>query len=126
MTNLQTGQLVTGPADIPLYGLDVDHIMSLAEAPDWLEDHMLEAGTVVTLPMIDRYDENGDLAILPAPPFNPYDQIFCLYRGLQPPRKLIAGEMYLWGSEVCNSHELIEPMEEKSLLITLMPRRFWR
>ncbi|MEL6533060.1 MAG: hypothetical protein AAFN09_05505 [Pseudomonadota bacterium] len=126
MTNLQTGELVTGQRDIPLYGLDVDHIMSLAKVPDWLQDHMLEAGTVVTLPAIDRYDDMGELKILPEPPFKPYDDVYCLYRGLQPPRKLVAGPTYFWGSEVCNSHELIEPMAEKSLIITIMPRRFWR
>ena len=126
MTNIQTGKLLTGPGDVPLYGLDVDHIMSLAVAPEWLHEHMLEAGTVVTLPCIDRYDADGALTVLPAPPFAPYDDVPCLYRGLQPPRMLKAGPTYFWGSAVCNSHDLVDGTEWMSLNITDMPRRFWR
>lgn len=126
MTNLQTGQLLTGPADIPLYGLDVDHIMSLDHAPDWLDKDMLEAGTVFTLPAIDRRDDDGNLIIHEKPPFDEGDDVFVLYRGLQPPRKLTAGPTYLWSGEVCNSHELVDITPGMSTIMTEMPRRYWR
>lgn len=129
MTNIQTGRLLTGPDEVPLYGLDVDHIMALNAAPDWLDKDMLEAGTVVTLPAIDRYREVGgevELCIHAAPPFDEGDQIACLYRGLQPPRALTAGPTYFWSGEVCNSEELVPITPGMSMIVTIMPRRFWR
>ena len=126
MTNIQNGRLLTASCEFPLFGLDVDHIMSLDAPPEWLEPAMLEAGTVVTLPAIDRYDEDGNLIIHEAPPFELSDVIFCLYRGLQPPRKIAAGPTYFWSGEVCNSPELVPVTEGMSMVITKMPRRYWR
>lgn len=126
MTNIQTGRLLSGPGEMPVFGLDVDHIMSLEAAPEWLSSDMLEAGTVVTLPAIDRYDDEGDLVIQESPPFDPQDRFFCLYRGMQPPRPLIAGPMWFWSGEVCNSPELVDITPGMSMMITMMPRRYWR
>jgi len=126
MTNIQTGQLLTGTADVPLYGLDVDHIMSLAEPPAWLDTDMLEAGTIVTLPAIDRRNEDCELIIHEAPPFNAYDNVDCLYRGLQPARMLKAGTTYFWSGMVCNSEQLVGTTPGMSMIITDMPRRYWR
>ena len=126
MTNLQTGRLLTAAHEIPLFGLDVDHIMSLGTAPDWLEADMLEAGTVVTLPAIDRRDADGNLIIHAAPPFSEGDDVNCLYRGLQPPRRLVAGVTYFWSGIVCNSEELKDITEGMSMIVTIMPRRYWR
>lgn len=126
MTNIQTGQLLTGPRDLPLYGLDVDHIMSLDHAPEWLDKDMLEAGTIVTLPAIDRYDDDDNLIIHEAPPFDQGDEFMCLYRGLQPGRPLKAGPTWFYGSEVCNSHELTLDTPGMNTIVTGMPTRFWR
>lgn len=68
MTNLQTAGLLTGAFDAPRFGVDYDHVMSLAEAPHWLEPAMLEAGIVVSLPAIPRLGSGGHPVILPAPP----------------------------------------------------------
>ena len=126
MTNIQTGRLLSLANEVPVFGLDVDHIMSLDEAPAWLDKDMLEAGTVVTVPAIDRRDDEGNLVIQPAPPFGEGDPVICLYRGLQPPRKLSAGSTYFWSGMVCNSEELVTTVEGMSMIITPMPRRFWR
>lgn len=126
MTNIQTGELLSPDNELPLFGLDVDHIMALDGAPDWLHEDMLEAGTVVTLPAIDRRDPMGELIIHEAPPFDEGDDVFCLYRGLQPPRKLVAGPTYFWSGEVCNSEALVPVTEGMSMIVTLMPKRFWK
>ncbi|MEL6957705.1 MAG: hypothetical protein AAGL89_01990 [Pseudomonadota bacterium] len=126
MTNIQTGQLVTGPRDLPLYGLDVDHIMSLDHAPEWLDKDMLEAGTIVTLPAVDRYDAQGDLIVHEKPPFDIGDPVMCLYRGLQPARALTAGSTWFYSSEVCNSHELTLTTPGINTIVTEMPTRYWR
>ena len=126
MTNIQTGRLITSSDEVPLYGLDVDHIMTLDQVPDWLHEDMLEAGTIVTLPAIDRYDEDGKLIIHEAPPFEEGDKVNCLYRGLQPPRPVTAGPTYFWSGIVCNSPELEKVTPGMSMIITIMPRRFWR
>lgn len=126
MTNLQTGRLLTGPDDLPLFGLDVDHVMSLERAPDWLDADMLEAGTCISLPAIDRHDADGRLIIHAAPPFAEGDGIATLYRGLQPPRLVKAGPTWFYSGEVCNSPELIESTPGMSMIVTLMPRRYWR
>jgi len=126
MTNIQTGQLVTGARDLPLFGLDVDHVMSLDHAPTWLDKDMLEAGTIVTLPAIDRYDDDENLIIHEAPPFGIGDDVMCLYRGLQPARPLKAGPTWFYGSEVCNSHELTLTVPGMNTIVTAMPTRYWR
>lgn len=126
MTNIQTGRLLSGPDDVPLFGLDVDHVMSLAHAPEWLDPDMLEAGTCVSLPAIDRYDRDGGLVIHPAPPFGPNDNVPALYRGLQPPRMLMAGTTWFYSGEVCNSPKLVDVTPGMSLIVTPMPPRFWR
>jgi hypothetical protein len=126
MTNLQTGKLLSASHELPLFGLDVDHIMSLDAAPEWLEPDMLEAGTVVTLPAINRRDTEGRLIIEAAPPFKQSEPVHCLYRGLQPPRKLTAGVTYFWSGEVCNSGELVPVTDGMSMIITDMPKRYWK
>ena len=126
MTNIQTGQLLTGTRDLPLYGLDVDHVLSLETAPEWLDKDMLEAGTVVTLPGIDRYDDDENLIVHEEPPFDIGDGVMCLYRGLQPGRPLKVGPTWFYSSEVCNSHELTLSEPGINTIVTEMPRRYWR
>lgn len=126
MTNIQTGALLTGPHELPLYGLDVDHIMSLDRAPDWLDGDMLEAGAVFTLPAIKRRDAAGNLVIQAEPPFAAGDSVPLLYRGLQPPHPVVAGPTYFWSGEVCNSPELEDVTPGMSMIVTAMPRRYWR
>lgn len=126
MTNLQTPQLLTGPHEPPLYGLDHDHVMSLAEAPDWVSHEMLNAGIVVSVPSIRRKDpESGHTVLLPAPPFGKGETFAVMYRGIQPARHVRAGQSFLWASVVCNSPELVPVTPNMSMLISPMPEKYW-
>lgn len=126
LTNLQTGTLLTGPFEPELFGIDYDHVMSLASAPDWLEPVLLEAGIVVSLPAIDRYDADDMPMVLPEPPWRPGDRVETLYRGIGPVRPVVAGPTYLWASVVCNSPALAKTLKNASFLMTAMPREYWK
>lgn len=126
MTNLQTAALLTGPFDAPRFGIDYDHVMSLAKAPSWLAPEMLEAGVVISLPSIPRQDEEGRPIILPDPPFAQGARIETLYRGIGPVRPVTCGPCYLWASVVCNSPELIEDTPGMSFHMTEMPKEYWK
>jgi hypothetical protein len=126
MTNLQTAGLLTGPFDAPRFGIDYDHVTSLAEAPQWLEPAMLEAGIVVSLPSIPRLDADGHPVILPDAPFAPGEMVETLYRGMGPVRRVKAGPRWLWASVVCNSPEIVGDTPGMSFHITKMPGEYWK
>jgi hypothetical protein len=126
LTNLQTAELLTGPHEPPLYGLDHDHVMSLAAAPEWISDDMLTAGIVVSVPGIRRKDpETGRTMLLPAPPFGKGDPFPVMYRGIQPPRHVRAGTTFLWSSVVNNSPELVPTTPNMTMIISPMPEKYW-
>lgn len=131
MTNLQTAQLLTGPHVPPLYGLDHDHVMSLAEAPEWVSGEMLNAGIVVSVPSIPRKEpdardpDRSHTCLLPAPPFEKGDTFAVMYRGIQPPRHVRAGPTFLWASVVCNSPALVPVTPNMSMIISPMPEKYW-
>ncbi len=126
MTRLQTARLLTGPFEAPLFGIDVDHVMSLAGRPDWLDADLMASGIVVSLPDVARCDAEGRPVITADPPFHPGDALTLFYRGLGPPRLGTAGTCWLWGGAVCNSPELAPVTPGTSLLLTEMPRQYWR
>jgi hypothetical protein len=126
MTNLQTAELLTGPHEVSLYGLDQDHVMSLDHAPEWVSGEMLNAGIVVSVPSIPRRDpETGDTMLLPKPPFDKGDTFQVMYRGIQPPRHVKAGQTFLWASMVCNSPALVPVTPNMELIISPMPEKYW-
>jgi hypothetical protein len=116
---------LTGPFQAPLFGIDVDHVMSLAEAPGWLDPELMASGIAVSLPDIVRCDAAGNPVIQANPPFCPGENVTVLYRGIGPPRSVRAGTRWLWGGLVSNSPDL-PTMEENTLLLTEMPRTYWR
>lgn len=132
MTNLQTAELLTGPHEPPLYGLDHDHVMDLAEVPEWISDDMLNAGIVVSIPCIPRKEDvpghphERRTKLLPKPPFEPGDIIPVMYRGIQPPRHIKVGRTFLWSSVVNNSEELQATAENMSFIISAMPQKYWK
>lgn len=127
MTNVQYATLMTGPHEPPLFGLDNDHVMSLVETPKWLSSDMLEAGIVVTLPAIRRTDpDTGQSFLLSEPPFEQGDKLAVMYRGLQPPRYVVAGPTFLWGSAVLISPELTLTTPNVNLIMSPMPKKYWR
>ena len=126
MTSLQTAELLTGPHEPPLFGLDQDHVMSLDHAPEWAAGEMLNAGIVVSVPSIRRRDpETGHTMLLPKPPFDKGGTFQVMYRGIQPPRHVKAGPTFLWGSAVCNSPALVPVTPNMELIISPMPEKYW-
>lgn len=127
MTNFQTAGIVSDRYSPPLYGLDVDHVFSLAERPEWVSDDMLIAGLNVTVPAIPRHDpETGAPMVLPEPPWQPGDHVQVMYRGEQPPRAIVAGTCFFWGSFVCNTEALVMPGTPSfSFQISAMPKIYW-
>lgn len=139
MTNLQTAALLTSHYEPEVFGTDYDHIMSLAERPDWLnQDAMLESGIVVTTPIVRLSDPQTGLPTIPAvSPFAQGTTIEVLYRGIGPVRRVMAGPTYLYCTVVCNSESLFsEPPSYNNYMNTLpavppvfdissMPKRYW-
>lgn len=113
LTHLQTAALATGRFDVPAFGPDYDHVMSLKERPDWLSDAMLEAGIVMSAPAARLRDpETWEPDIPTSPPFVPGKTIELLYRGMPPVYRAVAGETYLFGSAVSCSESQIPPMKK--------------
>jgi hypothetical protein len=124
MTRLQTARRISDAFDAPVYGIDVDHVMSLAGRPDWISPGILESGVPFSLPALPRRSPDGRMAIREAPPFGPGDRVTVLHRGEGAPRTVTAGQTWLWGGAVCNS-ETDPPFAGTSLLMTETPRRYW-
>ena len=139
MTNLQTATLVTSPFEPQVFGPDYDHVMSLAERPKWLEQNaMLEAGIVVTTPIVSLVDpDTGQPTIPVQQPFAEGSEIEVLYRGMVPARTVIAGASYLYCTAVCNSPRFFAkpppynnyldtlPKVEPVCDFSMMPKRYW-
>ena len=138
MTNLQTASLVTSPFEPQVFGPDYDSVTSLAGKPKWLDDTMLEAGIVVTTPIVRLIDPDTGLPTIPPdPPFKQGDSIDALYRGIGPARTIVAGPTYLHCTEVCNSPRFFmdRPAQDSYLRslpevipschISPMPKRYW-
>lgn len=139
MTNLQTAGMLTTAYEPQVFGPDYDHVMSLAERPDWLkQDAMLEAGVVVTTPIVQLTDpDTGQPTIPDHSPFREGDVIDALYRGIGPSRSIKAGATYLYATAVCNSPILFDdlpthasyldklPEVPEVMEFSLMPKRYW-
>jgi len=139
MTNLQTAEMVTNAYEPQVFGPDYDHVMSLANRPDWLEQPaMLEAGIVVTTPIIRLVDPDTGQPTLPkAPPFAAGDNIDVLYRGIGPVRSVTAGTTFLYCTAVCNSPGFFAPPPDydsyldslpevpQMCYFSMMPKKYW-
>ncbi|MDH3763434.1 MAG: hypothetical protein OEU50_20860 [Gammaproteobacteria bacterium] len=139
MTNLQTAMLVSDRFEPDVFGPDYDHVLSLQQPPAWLEQAaMLEAGVVVTTPIVRLVDADTGLPTIPdKQPFTRGAEIEVLYRGVGPSRSVIAGPSYSYCTAVCNSPRFfVEPPSYDSYLDTLpdvaevfdfspMPKRYW-
>lgn len=138
MTNLQTARLVTDAFEPQVFGPDYDHVMSLASAPDWLQDSMLDAGIVVSTPRVRLLDPDSGKVTLPAShPFAEDSPIEVLYRGIGPTRTVVAGPSFLYCTKVCNSPRFFVPRPDydsylaslpavpETCEFTPMPKRYW-
>ena len=140
MTNLQNASMVSNVFEPQVFGPDYDHVMSLAARPDWLEqdDSILEAGIVVSTPIVQLLDaDSGEPTIPDKQPFPEGSEIEVLYRGIGPTRKVTAGPSVLFATAVCNSPRFfferptynnyldhLPPVPEV-LDISIMPKRYW-
>ena len=139
MTNLQTARCLSGPFEPPVFGPDYDHVMSLSARPDWLpQDEMLEAGIVVTAPLVELVDSEGGFPNIPeSVPFTSGQEIELMYRGMGPPLKAVAGDSFLYSTAVCNSEDFFVPRPPHHsyydhlphvpmiLGISAMPSHYW-
>ena len=123
MTNLQTARLASGKFEVPGFGPDYDHIMSLARAPDWLDKPLLEAGIVVSVPSIRLNDKQTGKPTIPLGiPIKSGDEVAVLYRGVAPARTVTAATTVLAGTAVCNSPGLVDCPPDKALVMSQTPK----
>jgi hypothetical protein len=122
MTHLQTARLATGPFEVPAFGPDYDHVLSLASAPDWIAPDLLEAGIVVSAPAVRMRDPSTGAPKLPCKdPFQRGAALELLYRGMGPLLGVVAGNTFLFGAGVCTSPSLMTCPEEDALVISPTP-----
>lgn len=126
MTNLQTARLASAPFEPLAFGPGYDHVMSLAQAPDWLAKDLLRAGVVVSVPSIKLTDPATGAPVAPcASPFVHGQPATVLYRGMGEGLPVRAGWDYLWCLDVCNS-PAANPCAGGACAITPMPERWLR
>lgn len=123
MTNQQTARLASGRFEAHAFGPDYDHVMSLKEAPDWLDAPFLEAGIVVSVPALRLNEaETGAPTIPCGVPSVAGGPISVLYRGLQPARTVVPGTTVLAATAVCNSPGIAVCPPEASLVMSATPK----
>ena len=115
ITNKQIAVMDTSPFEARAYGPGVDFLASLAPMPidpgetvkppmEWMEDTILKAGAVVTIPQIrTRNAETGEVNI-PKDPWVTEGEVYsALYRGVTPGRAICMGPTFMYSTAVINS-----------------------
>jgi hypothetical protein len=127
MTTLQTARLASGRFDLPMFGPDYDHVLSLRSAPAWLDKTLLEAGVVVSVPSMRLKDRKTGAPSIPCGvPLVDGEAVQVLYRGLGPPHVITAGLTALAATAVCNSEGMEVCPPEASLMISPTPKDLMR
>ncbi|UCB55980.1 MAG: hypothetical protein JSW45_05485 [Thiotrichales bacterium] len=132
MTNLQTAALASSPFEPAVFGPDYDHVMSLLQAPDWLDKPLLEAGIVVTTPKVQLVDaDTGEPTIPCDNVFAEGESVEVLYRGMGERFHVMAGPTFLQLTAVCNGPEgsyltdRVMPCPDNPGYISTTPRVYW-
>lgn len=133
MTNLQTAALASSPFEPEVFGPDYDHVMSLLEAPAWLDKPLLEAGIVVTTPKVQLVDPDTGKPTIPCDNvFGEGDSVEVLYRGMGERYHVAAGPTFLQFTGVCNGPEgsyltsrVMPCPEDNPGYISFTPRVYW-
>lgn len=134
MTNLQTAQLASGRFEPEAFGPDYDHVMSLTEAPEWLDKAMLESGIVITTPKVRLVDPATGAPTIPCSNvFEEGEVVEVLYRGMGERLHITAGCTFLQLTAVCNGPggsyltERVMPCDPETNpgYISLTPRVYW-
>ena len=137
--HLQTAMLVTDAFEPPVFGPDYDHVLSLAQRPDWLNQRsILEAGIVVTTPIVRLVDaESGEPTIPQTNPLIEGSVVDVLYRGIGPARTVSIGPTFSYCTAVsCSprffaekpaSNSYLDDLPEvaKTFEFSIMPKRYW-
>ncbi len=140
ITNKQIAMLSSSEFETRSFGPDVDSVGSLAIPPspdpahdpgpvtpvDWLEDTLLTAGTVITIPSIHVRDlDTGDITIPPEPPLTKGQSYSALYRGITPARAITAGSTFMYCTAVINTPDRIPNTDYDVFGIFPMPKKYW-
>lgn len=132
MTNLQTAALATNSFEPAVFGPDYDHVMSLQQAPEWLDKPLLEAGIVVTAPKIALVDPDSRKPTIPCDNvFEEGESVEVLYRGMGERLQVTAGPTFLQFTAVCNGPEgsaytdKVMPCNDNPGYISKTPRVYW-
>ncbi|WP_193140865.1 hypothetical protein [Meridianimarinicoccus sp. MJW13] len=108
MTTLQTARLANGPLGPDTFGPDYDHVLSLKEAPDWLDKTLLKAGIVISVPSVQIYDPATNTFSIPCSnPFEGKAKVDVQYRGMGPARPIRPGPSVSCITGVANSETMI-------------------
>lgn len=122
LTNLQTARLHSGPFQTLSFGPDYDHVLSLRERPDGLDDAALEAGMVFSAPSIRLRHHHDHRQCLPRTnPIVPDRPLTLLYRGILPALTVLPGPSFLFGSAVLSSPDALRP-DQVSLEVSRTPK----
>lgn len=128
LTNLQTAGLSSGPleGDPQLYGTDIDTVLSLTEAPDWLGQDQLRAGVPLSAPHVPHRDPGtGHIHIPHETPFEKGQSYKMLYRGIGEPQMVTAGPTFLYCAVVNNGPTPEAwPYPDGPCVITPMPEKY--
>jgi len=132
MTNLQTAALATSAFEPAVFGPDYDHVMSLQQAPGWLDKPLLEAGILVTTPKVTLVDKCTSEPTIPCDNvFEEGESVEVLYRGMGERLQVIAGPTFLQFTAVCNGPEgsaytdKVMPCKDNPGYISTTPRVYW-
>ena len=133
MTNLQTAALDSSPFEPAVFGPDYDHVMSLLQAPGWLDKPMLESGIVVTTPKVRLVDADTGRPTIPCDNvFAEGESVEVLYRGMGERLRVTAGATFLQLTAVCNGPEgscltrrVMPCPKDNPGYISITPRVYW-
>lgn len=132
ITNKQVASLSSSAFETRSFGPDVDFVGSLATPKgdytpvDWLEDTLLSAGTIITVPSVRMRDPlTGDITIPPTPPLEQGESYGALYRGVTPARSITMGPTFMYCTAVINTPDRIPNLDSDIFGIFEMPKKYW-
>ena len=128
ITNKQIAVMDTSPFEARSFGPGVDFLASLDGGIAWMEETILKAGAVVTMPHIRVRDAAGNIDIPKDVWVKKGEHYGALYRGVTPARPIKMGPVFMYSTAVINSPNRIPnlPPEEHDIWgIYPMPKKYW-
>lgn len=126
LTNKQVATLSSSAFETRAFGPDVDFVGSLAAPVDWLEETLLAAGAIVTIPAIRLRDPlTGEITIPPEPPLKKGQTYSALYRGVTPARGVTMGPTFMYATAVINTPDRAPNPDHDMFCIFPTPKKYW-